>query len=36
MGFIRTLLGDIRPEEMGFTLSHEHLGMPSAILGVEK
>ena len=25
MGFIRTLLGDIRPEEMGFTLSHEHL-----------
>ena len=25
MGFIRTLLGDIRPEEMGFTLYHEHL-----------
>lgn len=25
MGFVRTLFGDIRPDEMGFTLSHEHL-----------
>lgn len=25
MGFVRTLLGDIPPEEMGFTLAHEHI-----------
>lgn len=25
MGFVRTLFKDIRPEEMGFTLSHEHM-----------
>ncbi len=25
MGFIRTLLGDIRKEELGFTYSHEHI-----------
>jgi predicted metal-dependent phosphotriesterase family hydrolase len=25
MSFIRTLLGDIRPEELGFTYSHEHI-----------
>jgi predicted metal-dependent phosphotriesterase family hydrolase len=25
MSFIRTMLGDIRPEELGFTYSHEHI-----------
>lgn len=25
MSFVRTMLGDIRPEEMGFTYSHEHI-----------
>ena len=25
MSFIRTMLGDIQPEELGFTYSHEHL-----------
>lgn len=25
MSFVRTLLGDIKPEEMGFTLAHEHI-----------
>ena len=25
MGIVRTLLGDITPEEMGFTLAHEHI-----------
>ena len=25
MSFVRTMTGDIKPEEMGFTYSHEHL-----------
>ena len=25
MAFIRTLTGDIKPEELGFTYSHEHI-----------
>jgi len=25
MSFVRTLLGDIKPDEMGFTLAHEHI-----------
>ena len=25
MGFIRTMLGDIAPEDLGFTYSHEHI-----------
>ncbi len=25
MSFVRTLFGDIKPEEMGFTLAHEHI-----------
>lgn len=25
LDFIRTVLGDIKPEELGFTNSHEHL-----------
>ena len=25
MSFVRTLLGDISPKDMGFTLAHEHI-----------
>ena len=25
MPFIRTMLGDIKPEQLGFTYSHEHI-----------
>ena len=25
MSFVRTMLGDIRPEDLGFTYSHEHI-----------